>query len=119
MAVGEEQRRPRFRRPAVRKPEVALVEGPRPAIGRCSDAIRREELERIGELEPSRRGVAPGHPSAWPTGSGTTVRSARPTCTAVRRSDGFPDLDELTSAARKAFPGAAIYAGIDCLVIGR
>jgi len=31
--------------------------------------------------------------------------------------DGFPGLDELTFAARKAFPGAAIYAGVDCLVI--
>jgi hypothetical protein len=31
--------------------------------------------------------------------------------------DGFPGLDELTFAARNAFPGAAIYAGIDCLVV--
>jgi hypothetical protein len=33
------------------------------------------------------------------------------------RGDGFPGLDDLTSAARNAFPGAAIYAGVDCLVI--
>jgi hypothetical protein len=33
------------------------------------------------------------------------------------RGDGFPGLDELTFAARSAFPEAAIYAGIDCLVI--
>jgi hypothetical protein len=31
--------------------------------------------------------------------------------------DGFPGLDELTFAARNAFPGAVIYAGVDCLVI--
>jgi hypothetical protein len=33
------------------------------------------------------------------------------------RGDGFPGLDELTSAARNAFPGAASYVGVDCLVI--
>ena len=33
------------------------------------------------------------------------------------RGDGFPGLDEITSAARNAFPGAAIYAGVDCLVL--
>jgi hypothetical protein len=33
------------------------------------------------------------------------------------RGDGFPGLDDLTSAARAAFAGAAIYAGVDCLVI--
>jgi hypothetical protein len=33
------------------------------------------------------------------------------------RGDGFPGLEELTSAARSAFPRAAIYAGVDCLVI--
>ena len=33
------------------------------------------------------------------------------------RGDGFPGLDELTSAARDAFPGGAIYAGVDSLVI--
>jgi hypothetical protein len=33
------------------------------------------------------------------------------------RGDGFPGLDELTSAARKSFPDAAIYVGIDCLII--
>lgn len=33
------------------------------------------------------------------------------------RGDGFPALDELTSAARASFPDASIYVGIDCLVI--
>jgi hypothetical protein len=33
------------------------------------------------------------------------------------RGDGFPGVDELTSAARSAFPEAAIYVGVDCLVI--
>jgi hypothetical protein len=33
------------------------------------------------------------------------------------RGDGFPALDELTSAARQSFPDASIYVGIDCLVI--
>lgn len=33
------------------------------------------------------------------------------------RGDGFPGLDELTLAARKAFPEAAIYVGVDCLVV--
>ena len=32
------------------------------------------------------------------------------------RGDG-PGLDELTSAARGAFPLAEIYLGVDCLVI--
>ena len=33
------------------------------------------------------------------------------------RGDGFPRLDELTSSAQLAFPEAAQYVGIDCLVI--
>ena len=33
------------------------------------------------------------------------------------RGDGFPRLDELASSAQEAFPGAAQFVGIDCLVI--
>jgi hypothetical protein len=33
------------------------------------------------------------------------------------RGDGFPALDELTAAARRSFPDAEIYVGIDSLVI--
>ena len=33
------------------------------------------------------------------------------------RGDGFPALDELTAAARRSFPDAEMYVGIDSLVI--
>jgi hypothetical protein len=57
-------------------------------------------LERLGML-------------GLPSGTSIVVDDLR----LFGRGDGFPGLDELTSAARNAFSGAAIYVGVDCLVI--
>jgi hypothetical protein len=57
-------------------------------------------LERLGDLD-------------LPSGTSVVVDDLR----LFGRGDGFPPLDELTSAARKAFPRGEIYVGIDCLVI--
>jgi hypothetical protein len=57
-------------------------------------------LEKLGDLRP-------------PAGTTIVVDDLR----LFGRSENFPGLDELTSTARKAFPQAAMYVGIDCLVI--
>jgi hypothetical protein len=57
-------------------------------------------LERLGDLE-------------LPSGTSIVVDDLR----LFGHGDGFPAVDELTSAARRSFPRAAIYVGIDCLVI--
>ena len=57
-------------------------------------------LERLGGLE-------------LPSGTSIVVDDLR----LFGRGDGFPALDELTAVARRSFPGAEIYLGIDCLVI--
>ena len=57
-------------------------------------------LERLGML-------------GLPSGTSIVVDDLR----LFGRGDGFPGLDELTSAARNAFPGAASFVGVDCLVI--
>jgi hypothetical protein len=57
-------------------------------------------LEKLGDLE-------------LPSGTSIVVDDLR----LFGRGDGFPALDELTSVARRSFPGAEIYLGIDCLVI--
>jgi hypothetical protein len=57
-------------------------------------------LEKLGEL-------------GLPAGTSIVVDDLR----LFGRGDGFPPLDQLTSTARGAFPSAAMYVGIDCLVI--
>jgi hypothetical protein len=57
-------------------------------------------LDKLGDL-------------ALPSGTSIVVDDLR----LFGRGDGFPPLDELTSVARRSFPRAAIYLGIDCLVI--